>query len=290
MRRGLHAPGAVRATGHVALDLLREASARRWFIVLGAGITLVLGVFAFALRLDVVDGALAASSLFGKSFLGGGVSMELDRFLGFLFQAVAYLIFYGGLVFGILACADFGPSLLAPGRIEHLLSLPLPRPALLVGTFLGVLLLAGAGAIYGAGGLALIIGLKTGSWTFDPVWAALLGAAAFVPVYAAMLTTAVFVRSPSLSAAVGGLLAVAGLVAGNRDTLLPLFEPGATRQAVEVATLVLPRVSSLGAAAGDLAGRLPVDGTALAKDLAGAWIFALALLAVGLFFFERKDF
>ena len=43
----------------VATDLLREAMARRWFIGLFGVLTLGLVGVALALRLDVVDGALA---------------------------------------------------------------------------------------------------------------------------------------------------------------------------------------------------------------------------------------
>ena len=108
---------------------------------------LVLLFLGLALRLEVVDGALAATRLFGAA-LDTDVR-SVDVALRPVFQAAAYAIFYGGLAFGVLACADFGPSLLAPGRIEHLLALPVRRPELIGGTFLGVLLLASCGALYG---------------------------------------------------------------------------------------------------------------------------------------------
>ena len=40
----------------VAADLLREARARRWVLALALGITVILGIVAFGLRLEVVDG------------------------------------------------------------------------------------------------------------------------------------------------------------------------------------------------------------------------------------------
>ena len=44
----------------VARDILREAASRKWFLGLGALITLSLITLGLSLKMDVVDGALAA--------------------------------------------------------------------------------------------------------------------------------------------------------------------------------------------------------------------------------------
>jgi Cu-processing system permease protein len=119
----------------------------------------------------VVDGALAASR-----FLSGTThSREIrpvDVALRPLFEGLSYLVFYLGSFFGVVACADFAPTLLAPGRIEHLLSLPVRRAELVLGTFVGVLTLVLAGAMYGAAGLSLIIWAKAGFFDWGPIAAA----------------------------------------------------------------------------------------------------------------------
>jgi len=272
----------------VAMNMLREAASRKWFLGLALGITAVLGILAFALRLDVVDGALAATKFFGKS-LNSDIQ-SVDVALRPVFQATAYMIFYGGLAFGIVASADFGPSLLAPGRIEHLLALPLRRWELLAGTFLGVLMLSMLAALYGAGGLTLILGVKTGAYTIRPVLAALLASVTFSAIYGAMLAMAVVVRSAALSAAIGVFLLIAGIIAGYRDRLDAFFESGAARAAFRGATLFLPRVSTLANAASDLAGSRPIDINAITSQIAGLVIFGCAALALGIHLFEQKDF
>src|SRR5262249_54162730 len=147
----------------VAMDLLREAAARRWFLALGLALTGALLLLLTSLRLEVVDGALAATRLFGQpvyhSIQPAGVALRP----GFL--VAGRLVFGGGLGFGVLSCAAFAPALLSPGRIEHLLSLPVRRWELLAGTFLGVLALALAGAVYASAGLVVVLGAKTGVWT-----------------------------------------------------------------------------------------------------------------------------
>lgn len=271
----------------VAADLLREAMARRWFVTLFGALTLALAGVALALRLDVVDGALAATKLFGNVIFTDIRSVDVA--LRPLYQAVAYFVFYGGLLFGLVACSDFAPSLLAPGRIEHMLSLPVRRWELLAGTFLGVLILAVAAAIYGAGGLSLVIGVKTGWWTAGPLLAACLAAFAFASVYGAMLAAAVFVRSASLSTVVGASVAIGGIVASYRNDVAEAFSPGLPRVAFESVSLIFPRIASVADMGATLAARGEADLLTLARLLGGLVAFAAACFALGAWRFEVKD-
>jgi ABC-type transport system involved in multi-copper enzyme maturation permease subunit len=273
---------------HVAGDLLREALSRRWFLALFIGITLMLLTLGMSLEMDVVDGALAGARLFG-SVLDTTIR-SVDAALRPVFMAAAAVIFYGGTAFMIVAASDFAPSLLSPGRIEHLLSLPVRRWQLLAGTYVGVLVLSLVCALYGAGGLAVILGLKTGVWAWGPILAALLAVANFATLYAAMVASAIFARSTALSAGVGIALFALGIIAGLRDEIAPLFQEGLGRDVFRAATLVVPRVSRLGMAAIDVAGARQIDQLALATLTSGFLLFALALLAVGAWRFEQRDF
>jgi Cu-processing system permease protein len=272
----------------VAADLLREARARRWTLALAAATTLLLLLVAFGLQLEVVDGALAASRFFGS-----GRSHEIraaDVALRPLFQGVAWLVYGGGLVFGVLACADFAPTLLAPGRIEHLLSLPVRRWELLAGTWLGVVALTFAGALYGGLGLSLVVSWKTGVFGWGPVAAAALAALAFGSVYAVMVLAAALVRSAALSAAAGAAALVLFGLAGARDAVAPAFSPGVGRTLFLALTAPLPRLGPLGEHAARLAAGEPARLGLLAAQGGGALLVALAVLAAAVAILERKDF
>jgi ABC-type transport system involved in multi-copper enzyme maturation permease subunit len=272
----------------IAGYVLREAASRKFILAFLVGITLVLVVLSLSLKLEVLDGALAATRLFGKELETSIRSVDVA--LRPLFQACSYVVFYGGILFGIVACSDFAPSLLSPGRIEHLLALPLQRWHILAGTFLGVMTLALCGALYGSVGLLVIFGVKTGFWTAGPLIAALLAVGSFAAVYAVMLTTATLVRSAALCAAAGFLIFVGGVIAGYRSSIARVFEEGLSRTAFQAVTAVLPRLSALANASAELAASQPLEVKSLEALVAGVVVFGLGVLAVGLWRFEGKDY
>ncbi len=272
----------------VALDVLHEAAARRWIWVLGVVITLALVLLALGLQMDLVEGSLSATRLFGQD-----VPTDIrpaDIALRPMFRAAAYVINYVGLPFGILACADFAPKLLAPGRIEHLLSLPLRRWELLGGTLLGVLVLAILASLYAATGLTLILALKTGAWEMRLILASLISAVSFAAIYAAMLVASVFVRSTPLAAGVGFAFAWAGVLSSYRAELGRLFQPGLGRETFAALTLLVPRVSALADVSSAVASHAPVEVRRFLALVAGALVFTLAAFGVAAMKFARKDY
>lgn len=272
----------------IAADLLLEATRRNWFAALFGVITLALVVLGFSLQLDVVDGAIAGSSLFGKV-----ISEDLvmsDRVLGPLYFATAYSGFYFGTLFLVMACSDFAPELLAAGRIEHLLSLPLARWQLLAGTWLGVLTLALLASLYGAIGLTVLLGFKTSLWSLHLVAASGLGWLGFCAVYSAMLAAATFVRSSTVSGAVGMATLVFGILASKREAIAALLEQGVGREAFRLLVLPFPQLATLATVSARVAAQQPMEGETVVRLALGCLVFSAALLSVAAWRFEGKDF
>ena len=161
---------------------------------------------------------------------------------------------------------------------------------MVLGTFLGVLALVFLGALYGGGGLTLVVWAKTGVFGAGPIASAALAAVAFAPIYAAMILSAVAARSAALSALAGGAVWLLGILAGSRETLAPLFREGLGRDLFLAATAPLPRISELARAGGRVADGLPPEGALLAAQVATAAVFALALLALAVALLERKAY
>lgn len=272
----------------VAQDLLLEAMRRKWFVGLFGAITLVLISLGYSLQLDVVDGAIAGSKLFGSMLSNDIVSA--NSVMGPLYMGTAYASFYGGAFFLAIACADFAPELLAPGRIEHLLSLPIARWQLLFGTFVGVVTLAATGTLYGAGGLTVLLGVKTGVWNGHLLVGSMVGWAGFCAIYAVMLSVNLFIRSAAVSGALGVLTLISGIMASYRESILVAMTPGFGRTLFGWSMLPVPRLGTLATISAKLAANDPVDGDVVARLLVGCFIFSGALLSVAAWRFERKDF
>jgi Cu-processing system permease protein len=272
----------------VAFDLLLEASRRRWVLGLFGGLTLVLTVLGFSLELDVVDGALAGSKLFGALLFDDVVSAS--RALSGVSLVVAYLAFYGGALFLVVACSDFAPELLAPGRIEHVLSLPVARWQLLFGTYLGVLALIAGAIVYGATGLTVLLGVKTGLWSHTLILGSALGLVGFAALYAVMLCAAFFVRSAAVSGAVGVGALVVGVIASFRETLTALMEPGLARTVTGWVLVPVPRLGALATASARIAAEQALDAEVVLRLSAGCGLFSVAMLALAAWRFERMDF
>ncbi len=270
----------------VAADVLREALSRRWIIALGLTVTLLLALVAWTLRVAEVGGVLQATRLFGIPI---PTDMPAEMTVRPIFVVVSFALYYGGIPFGILACADFAPKLLAPGRVEQLLSLPIRRWELLLGFLLGVLALSTGASLYAAGGLSLILGLKLGVWSAGPIFAELLAGVSFTAIYAAMLALSVVAGSATLASLLGFALLVFGIVASHRDSILEGYEPGVWKVFFGAVTWVSPRISDLADIASRLCADRPVDLGPAAWLIGGALAFGAVAFALGAVALEYKD-
>lgn len=273
---------------NVALDVMREALARRFILAIFISIALGLLTLSLALDLDVVQGTLAASRLFGQQMRA--TIVPVDVALRQLFGVLVYPFFYSGVMLGVVASSQIAVGLLAPGRVEFLLSLPVRRGELVVGTYLGVLLIALIANLAAVGGLSLVLFYKTRIVTAAPVAAAIAGMLGFAAIYGAMLLATALVRSPSLASSVGLGLFGLGAAASDRATFVSLFDTGWVRQLVEIAVAPLPRfhlLAEAGARAAEAGQAWPVGtGPLIGATLA----FALAGLTAAAFVIGKKDY
>src|SRR5262245_20158175 len=95
-------------------DTFREAFARKIFWgFLGCSTALIL-FFLFLMRIDVVEGALATISLFGKE----SRAQDVDRMVRAVHGSIAAFLYTVGLFLAVFASAGLIPTVFEPGRIE----------------------------------------------------------------------------------------------------------------------------------------------------------------------------
>jgi ABC-type transport system involved in multi-copper enzyme maturation permease subunit len=143
-------------------DVMREAAARWTLIAYFFLSTLFIIIFASAINLDIVDGALAGAKLFGQEVEMGGNEVSIEKlvlgfetgFSGFLYLFCTFL--------AIFATAHLVPRMQEKGTIDLYLARPVSRVRLLLSRYIAGLILAGSNVVYLMGSIWAIVAWKTG--------------------------------------------------------------------------------------------------------------------------------
>ncbi len=279
-----------RSVMNVALDVLREAAASKYLIVLFGLILLGIISLALALDLEVVNGAIAAGKLFGGSIVGKGKTVGVEEFLAPFLEVIVYNTFGWGLLFLVVAVADIAPRMLAPGRVELLLALPLRRTELVLGIYLGVILIGALATFTAVGGGALVLFIKAHFFTLAPLIGALTALVGFITLYGVMLAVASVARSAALSAGAAILIGIAGAATSNRASVLGFFRHGASREIASVIMGPLPRLVTLAKAGGAAAVHHPVNWGETSAVIGGCAAFGLFFVVVACIVVSMKDY
>jgi ABC-type transport system involved in multi-copper enzyme maturation permease subunit len=141
-------------------DVMREAAARWTLVAYFFLSTIFIIIFASAINLDIVDGALAGAKLFGKSVeMNSSISIE-KLVMGFEsgFSGVLYVLCT---FLAIFATAHLVPRMQEKGTIDLYLSRPVSRVKLILSRYVAGLILAGSNVLYLIGSIWLIVAWKT---------------------------------------------------------------------------------------------------------------------------------
>lgn len=273
-------------TAALIRDTFREAFARKIFWGLFGLSTLMILFFLFILKIDVVEGAMATITLFGRP-AGPRAGVDVDRLVRNVYGGIATFLYTWGMALSVFASAGLIPSVLEPGRIELLLSKPVSRLHILLGRFTGNVAVVGCNVAYLVLGVWIIFGVKTGIWGVQFLWAI----ATTVFIFAVLLTVVVLVGVVFESAALATMVTIAlGLVSpilAQTSTMMRLLSSEMARDAWRTLYHVLPKVYDLGRLTLDLVRRQP------AGDLTPVWSSALfggAVLSLAIYIFPRRDF
>ena len=142
-------------------EVFREAAARWTLVAYFTLSSLFVVVFALAVNLDVVNGALAGAKLFGQSVVMGSQEISIERLVLGFESGFSGFLFLIGTFLALFATAHLVPRLQEKGTIDLYLSRPVGRVQLLLSRYVGGLALAGANLAYLILSMWLIIVWKT---------------------------------------------------------------------------------------------------------------------------------
>ena len=143
-------------------DVMREAAARWTLMAYFFLSTLFITIFAAAINLDVVDGALAGASLFGREMNVRGSDVANFSEAVMTVSSVFAVVLYAFCTFlAVFATAHLVPRLQEKGTIDLYLSRPVSRLKMLLSRYLAGLILAGTNIVYLLGSIWVIMAWKT---------------------------------------------------------------------------------------------------------------------------------
>lgn len=276
----------------------RELWARK--IVVGVFVvsTLAWVLMAFALNLDIVDGALVGMRLFGqdagaptetvRNDAGEVVreALTLTRLVVGVEQFVAGAAYWLGTLLGLFATAPLLAGLLERGHVDLLLSKPVSRVRLLAGHVVGVWLVMLALAVYLMGAVWLVMSIKTGVWNASFLLSIGVVLAMFSVMYAVVVLVVVAWQSTALALITAYGLIFASIILAARDELAPQIRPP-WRQVFLGFYHALPKFAEVTATLSQL-----VEGQAVASwyPVFSSLAFGALLYAGAAAWFSRKDF
>jgi ABC-type transport system involved in multi-copper enzyme maturation permease subunit len=264
-------------------DTFREAFARKIFWGFFGCSTAVILFFVFLMKIDVVEGALATVSLFGKEMR----AQEVTNIVRGVQGALAAFLYGFGLFLAVFASAGLIPTIFEPGRIELLLSKPVRRYHILLGRYLGNLLVIAFNMLYLVLSVWVILGIKTDIWTHQFLYSAGLTIFVFAVLLTIVVLIAVLSESAVLSTMVTFGVMIAGLIVAQKSTIERLLTSEWSRDVVRVLYYTLPKVWDLGNIGRKLVMGVPIE------DWMPVWssaLFGVVVLSAGLLVFSRRNY
>jgi ABC-type transport system involved in multi-copper enzyme maturation permease subunit len=265
-------------------DTFQEARARWLFWGMFALSTLLMLIFLFALQIDLAESAI--------SFMGVQSTVRriynIQKFVNVSYSWVSIVLYVWGTFLAVFASSGLMPSVLEAGRISLLLSKPLGRTTLLMGRYLGNLMVVAINHLYLICSVWLILGLKTHIWEPRFLLAIPISVFLFAVFLCVVVLVGVVSESAALSVMVANALALISVLLAQHQFVVKLLDSEWSRQLWMAFYWILPKVFDLG----------NVMRQIILFDRQVDWItpvwtsalFGIAALSSAVYIFQKRDY
>jgi ABC-type transport system involved in multi-copper enzyme maturation permease subunit len=272
------------ATLALIQDTFREAFARRIFWGFFGCCTALLLFLIFIMRVDVVAGALATITIFGRT---APRSEDVQTLVQQTQSVIAMVLYFAGMALAVFASAGLVSAVFEPGRIELLLSKPVSRVHLLMGRYLGNVLVIGANIVYLVAGSWMIFGLKTQVWGVGFLISSLFTIFIFAVLLAVLVLAGVLWDSAAIGIMTAFAIMIVTPILSQKATIERLLDSEWSRNVVRVSYYALPKTAEVSVIIRHLILNQPVESWMPVWSTA---IFGAVVLGAGLWLFQRRTF
>ncbi|MBI4483344.1 MAG: ABC transporter permease subunit [Acidobacteria bacterium] len=269
-------------------DTFRESFSRLTFVGFFVLSNLLVLAILFAVNLDVVDGVLAAATLFGKELhLNPQHGLQIGPIIRQVESAFAVTLYVMSIFLSVFATANLVPHMLEKGTIDLVLSKPLSRRGILLAKYLGALSVVSFNVWYLVAAVWLILSTKTQVWNFAFLAAALPILFTFAVLLGVVILVGTLSGSSSLAIMVTYVIFFVSQPLAAREKIVPLLDSQLSVTAFQTLYWVLPKTFELGNLVRETALSRPV------QSWTPVWtsgLFGLGALVAAIAYFERKDY
>jgi ABC-type transport system involved in multi-copper enzyme maturation permease subunit len=270
--------------GELIADTFQEARARWLFWGLFGLSTLLVLLFLLVLQIDLAESALSfmvVAPTFRHIF-------NMKHFVGVSYSWVSIALYVWGTFLAIFASAGLIPGVLEAGRISLLLAKPLARTTLLMGRYVGNVLVVLLNNVYLVLSVWLILGLKTHIWEARFLLAIPITIFIFAVLLCVVVLVGVLSESAALSVMVPMALMLLSALLAQRQLVVRLLSSEWSRQVWLFFYWVMPKVWDLGNAMRQI---ILLDRHA--DWLTPVWtsaLFGIVTLTSAVYLFQKRDF
>ncbi len=266
----------------IALFTLREALARKIFIIFFIVSSIVIAGFAIGFALFDYNSYVQIK--IGK--------ISEDLILAEILKGIKGMIvgplFGGGLFLSIFSTAGIISSLLEKGNIDLFLSKPISRIQLILGKFFGGITIVFVNVAYAIVGLWFLIGLKFNSWDLAFLYSIITITFAFALIYTLIILSTILSRSSVLALILSYVVffLLSPLLAG-REFFYNLTNSQTLKTVLDILHYIVPQTSELGR----ISTQLATQGTI--SDYEPIWVSVVLLILIlsgSISIFNKKDY
>jgi len=264
----------------------RELSAKATLYVLAGISTLIILGVAFSIS-STTSPEGRSIVLFGNPTPAAAESV-LAEFAGKLEAGFAGGLFFGVVVFGVFATAGVMPDALEKGTVDLYLSKPIARWQLLVGKYLGCVVVIFINIAYFIGALWLIFGLKIGIWDVHFLLGGLLLSFVFACLHAIVTFFGTATRNVAIAIIAGALylMVIAGLLQNREHTFYLISDNSIYRGILDGLYYLFPQIPAMQDGALHIIAGEPVAWTPFLQS----FLSSSALIVGAGFVLQKKDF
>jgi len=266
----------MRNIGIMTMSTLREAMSKKVFIFF-------IGISLIILVIQVIIFSLFKTNTWAS---GMSASEGISRLELMIISPLSGLC----LLLSIFSCSSFIPSMLEKGNIDLLLSKPVSRTELLLGKYIGGLLVVFINILILILGVWFIIGVKFGYWNFAFLYSSLLITFTFAVLYSIIVLLGVITQGSmsGMMAAYFIYIILSPLLYMAKFKGMNFIENETLKTGINWFYYIIPKTQELmGDTLNDLTTK---NGIQNYQPVATSFAFLIVMLLLSIFLFRKKDF